>query len=241
MNSNHILCFVQPDGVLALGRHRYWSPQTPKLANKLVTVVRERPGTWRVYVLAGKGKSIQANLLVDPQFSDTKRARQLHDQLAKHRKNIGYVPPPPLIVQGVELTGRERAEFLDTAAKAAGIDLSRRASIVRGQATLLVELVEDAIEQSRLQHRSAVPAILRQAGERVVEMFGISGQRRIERQCRRDLERAQRREALLTLAQHIFDLPYVLSGHDQPLPSVDDGKDASAPNEDGHRLSGASK
>lgn len=117
----------------------------------------------------------------------------------------------------------------------------KRALVVRGQAALIVELLGDAIEDGRFRRKASLRTMLTHVFDRAIDFLGISLDGTIKRKRHRDLERAQRREARLRLAQGIFDLPYTINGH-RPSSEIDcDGMEAKRAGEAGHCLSEVAK
>ena len=117
---------------------------------------------------------------------------------------------------------------------------AQRALVVRGQAALLAELLADTVEDAALSS-TGVRQTLNRFCQFVVEFIPIVRDRTIKRDRHRDLERAQRLEARLRLAQSIFDLPYTIHGR-KPSSEIDvdhaEGKQAGGV---GHRLSEVAK
>lgn len=117
----------------------------------------------------------------------------------------------------------------------------KRALVVRGQAALIVELLGDAIEDGRFRRKASLRTLLTHVFDRAIDFFGIPLNGPIERKRHRDLERAQRREARLRLAESIFDLPYTINGH-RPSSKIDcDRKEAKRGAGAGHCLSEVAK
>jgi|GEM_PF-2344254 hypothetical protein len=117
----------------------------------------------------------------------------------------------------------------------------KRALVVRGQAALVMELLGDAIEDSRFCRKASLCALLTHVFDRAIDFLGIPLNGTIERKRNRDLERTQGREARLRLAQSIFDLPYTINGH-RPSSEIDCcGKKAKPGAGDGHCLSEVAK
>ncbi|MFN3990019.1 MAG: hypothetical protein ACK4IS_07155 [Erythrobacter sp.] len=117
---------------------------------------------------------------------------------------------------------------------------AQAASIVRLQADLLMQLLDDLVEDRRV---GVFTSILRKAMrqiELVKQRFGKGGIGANQGCADGDLERAQRIEARLRLAQRIFEVgKFGVGAHDQS-PAVGEG-DASEAGSAAHRLSGGAK
>jgi hypothetical protein len=112
----------------------------------------------------------------------------------------------------------------ELARQAREVGRARRASIVRLQAELLVELMHDRDDDAPMSIVAAVVRKLRHYAKPLENLLGIVGIKLFEHKAHGDLQRADRFKARLRLAERIFELgQFGFDGHSLS-PAADEGE-----------------
>lgn len=115
-----------------------------------------------------------------------------------------------------------------------------RASVVRRQTALLMELLEHPVENRSLGIRAALLGVFDAIKNRLIEGFVKAGQGGAERLGKGKVEVADGVDPRLQIAQRIFELGQFGFGDHMKSPAVDAG-DASEAEAGAHRLCGGAK
>lgn len=210
--------FVGRDGCLTFGQRRFWSADSVKFAGRCVSV--RLPGAEDQMVTFWQGdeekaRKYVAHLIADAGFADKDVAEAVANRLRHAMSQPEH-----------QAAKREAA--------------ARRASIVRLQAELLLQLLGDRQDHAR----SGVFAIMLRKAVHQVKLlkqhFVKAGQNLVESEADGDLQSAQTFEARLRLAERIFEIgQFGFSGHiESPAVAAGDASEAYA---GAHRLCGGAE
>ncbi len=207
---------VDAEGQIDVFGLRYWSEESTKFPLRAVTLCVSHAPHQRAAVLSLKGKLLcHVDLIDDGGLADDREERRAEAQV---------------------LLDEAAFEARDTGADA-------RALIVRGQAELLIDLIDKRIEHARLRHR------IRAFGRQLTSGHGEGFLRRaravlFQRMDVRGEQRPHRHVPGFEIAKAIFEHPHAIlggHGHQETSLSVDDGKKAKRDAEAGHCLSEVAK
>ena len=221
MTHPHDAVRVQPVGIDAEGAIevfglRYWSEEATKYSNRIVTLCVAHAPHQRAAVLSLKGELLCHVELIDD------------GGLAKRREHRR--------AEAQALIDEAERETRD-------IEADALASVVRGQAELLIDLIDKRIEHARFRHR--IGAFCRQLAPRHGEGFLRRAWAVLfQRMDVRGEQRPHRHIPGFEIAKAIFEHPHAIlgsHGHRELSVSVDDGDEAKRASKAGHCLSEVAK
>jgi len=221
MTHPHDAVRVAPVGIDAEGQIevfglKFWSEEATRHARRIVALCVAHAPHQRAAVLSLKGELLcHVELIDDGGLTERREQRRAEAQ---------------------ELIDEAQHEARD-------IEADARALIVRGQAELLIDLIDKRIEHARLRHR--IGAFCRQLAPGHGEGF-LRRARAVlfQRMDVRGEQRPHRHVPGFEIAKAIFEHPHAIlggHGHRETSFSVGDGKEAKRAAEAGHCLSEVAK